>query len=216
MVRPPYVTAILEAGGLPVPLPFVANDEEAHALLDVLDGVLLSGSEDLDSALWGEALHPKAVLMHPLRQAAEWAYCRALLHRALPVLGVCGGMQTLAMAAGGRLAQHIPDLGPHVLDHAAGVEGAPHDIEVSAGSLLASCLGRATRVNTAHHQALLALGAGMVATAHSPDGILEGYEMPDRPFTVGVQWHPERMPDDAGQARLLRAFVAAARTGVPA
>lgn len=210
VVRPPYVSAVLAAGGLPVPLPFVADEAEADAILARLDGLLLTGSEDLHPSLWGEDLHVKTALMHPARQITELSYCRAVLRRDLPLLGICGGMQTLAVAAGGRLSQHVPDLGEQMLDHSAGFDGAPHAIVCRAGTRLSELLGERCEVNTAHHQAVAALGEGMQPCAHSPDGLLEAYEMPARTFTVCVQWHPERMLGDARQSRLLSAFVAAA------
>lgn len=210
VVRPPYVSAVLAAGGLPVPLPFVSDEAEAAALLDRLDGLLLTGSEDLDPSLWGESPHARLELMHPARQTTELAFCRAALARDLALLGICGGMQTLAVTAGGRLTQHVPDLGAHVLDHSAGFDGSPHPVANAPGSRLHALLGPNASVNSVHHQAVAELGVGMVAVAHSPDGLIEAYEMPERAFTLCVQWHPERMPHDARQAELLRAFVAAA------
>lgn len=209
--RPAYLLAVQQAGGLPVALPFVESAGEAHELLARLDGVLLSGSDDLHSSLWGEPLHPAAKLMHSHRQRTELLLCEALLASDLPLLGICGGMQTLAVAAGGSLHQHVPDLGPHVLDHAAGADGPRHDVTVEPGTRLAALLGGRAAVNTAHHQAIARLPAGFLPAARAPDGVLEAWEMPSRRFAVGVQWHPERMPDDPGQRRLLAALVAAAR-----
>ena len=210
VIRPAYVQAVHRAGGLPVALPFLAGVDEAHALLERLGAVVLTGSEDLDSALWGEPLHPSVTLMHPARQATELALCRALLERRRPLLAICGGMQNLAVAAGGAIHQHLPDLGAHVLDHAVGVQGARHGVKARPGSRLEELLGAEFPVNSAHHQGVAELGDGVEAAGHAPDGVLEAWELPGHAFALGVQWHPEQMPDDDRQQGLFRALVHAA------
>jgi len=201
------VQALHQAGALPVALPFVSSASEAAALLERLDGVVLSGSEDLDPALWDEALHPQADLMHPARQQTEMFFCRDLLTRPLPLLGICGGMQNLAIAAGGSLHQHLPDLGPQMLDHSLGFEGPGHPVAIEAGSLLGELVGSSVETNSAHHQGVSTLGDDMIVTARSPDGVIEAYELRDRPFALCVQWHPERMIDDKGQRNLFTKLV---------
>jgi len=201
IVRPPYVQALHEAGAVPVPLPFTVSQDAAEADAELapdlarLDGILLTGSEDLDSALWQEPLHPAADLMHPSRQATELAVCRAVLASDLPCLAICGGMQTLNVVAGGTVAQHVPDLGPHTLDHAVGVEGPLHAVHATDGTL------------TAHHQALGRLGRGFIATAWTDDTVIEACEAPGRRFVLCVQWHPELMQNRAGQRALFTALV---------
>jgi len=210
VVRPHYVQAVHAAGGLPVPLPFVQDEAEARELLAGLQGVVLSGSEDLDSALWDEPLHPAAALMHPNRQATELAFCRALLRLDLPALGICGGMQTLNVVLGGSLHQHLPDVVRSGWDHAAGVDGPRHPVTAQPGSLLGELLGSEFATNSVHHQGIARLGRGLVVTARSPDGVVEGFESPGRRFLVGVQWHPERMPDAPAQRGLFAALLDAA------
>lgn len=193
-------------------LPFISSASEAAALLERLDGVVLSGSEDLDPALWDEALHPRAELMHPQRQQTEMFFCRELLARPLPLLGICGGMQNLAIAAGGSLHQHLPDLGPQMLDHSLGFEGPGHPVAVEADSLLGELLGATATTNSAHHQGVSTLGDNMTVTARSPDGVIEAYELRDRPFALCVQWHPERMVGDKGQRNLFTKLVESCTT----
>jgi putative glutamine amidotransferase len=213
IVRPPYVQALHWAGAIPVPLPFTASQDPAAAdaelapILDRLDGILLTGSEDLDSALWNEPLNPAADLMHPARQGTELAVCRALFARDLPCLAICGGMQTLNVVAGGTVIQHVPDLGAHILDHAVGVEGSHHAVHATEGTLTARLLGSSFETNTAHHQALGRLGRGLLATAWTDDTLIEACEAPDRRFLLCVQWHPERMQDQPGQRALFTALV---------
>ena len=210
VVRPAYVAALHRAGAIPVALPFVAGEDEAGAILERLDGVVFSGGFDIDPLLWGEARHPATVLMHPARQATDLAFARAVLRRPLPALGICGGMQVLNVAAGGSLHQHVPDVTSEV-EHADGEPRRFHPVRTADGSRVAGLLGPELRVNTLHHQAVARLGAGLVASAWSPDGLVEALEDPSRSFLVGVQWHPERMTGDPLQEGLFGALAAAAR-----
>lgn len=210
-VRDPYVRALFAAGALPVPLPFLTTEAEADALLDQLDGVVFTGSDDLDAAHWQEPLHPEAKLMHPARAATELLLARAALRRGTPALGICGGMQTLNVAAGGSLHQHIPDLG-RGLEHKDPTFTVRHPVTACAGSRIESLLGERFAVNTEHHQAVARLAPGFVATAHSPDGLVEAWELPAAPFLLGVQWHPERMLEEGAHARIFAALATVAGT----
>ena len=212
VVRDPYVRALHAAGARPVPLPFVSSEAEALALLERLEGLVFTGSDDLDPGLWNEPLHGSTVLIHPNRARTELLFAGAALARRLPVLGICGGMQTLNVACGGSLHQHLPDL-PGTLEHRDSTYSARHPVAAERGSRVAGLLGEAFAVNTSHHQAVHRLGAGLVATARAPDGVIEACELPDAPFVVGVQWHPERMLDDGAQLRLFSALARAARPG---
>jgi putative glutamine amidotransferase len=211
-VKPAYVAAVHGAAALPVPLPFVSSDDEAQALLERLDGIVFTGSDDLDSVLWNEPLHPRAVLMHPARATSDLLLARAALARRLPALGICGGMQLLNVAAGGSLHQHLPDR-PGTLDHKDPSFQRRHALTVAAGSVLAELLGGALQVNTEHHQGVDRLGRGLMACAWAPDGVVEAIVDPEAPFTVGVQWHPERLQEDEPQRRLFRALARAAARG---
>ncbi len=200
-VNPRYVLALHAAGALPVPLPFITAEAAAHALLDRLQGIVFTGSEDLDPALWGEPLHAETTLMHASRMATELLLARAVIARRMPALGICGGMQTLNVASGGSLHQHVPDIAS-LVDHRDPSFLRRHDVQARLGSRLAELLGSRFAVNTEHHQAVNRLGADLVAVAHAPDGIVEAFESCSAPFLLGVQWHPERMLDDARQRRL--------------
>lgn len=216
VVRDPYVRALHAAGARPVPLPFVTGEAEAHALLERLEGLVFTGSNDLDPRLWNEPCHASTVLIHPDRARTELLLARAALSRRLPVLGICGGMQTLNVACGGSLHQHIPDL-PGTLEHQDTTYRSRHPVTAQAGSRVAQLLGERFAVNTSHHQAVHRLGAGLLATARAPDGVIEACELEGAPFVVGVQWHPERMLDDEPQRRLFAALArAAARDGARA
>ena len=210
-LRQNYFAAVIAAGGLPVALPH--HPELAEAYLERLDGLLVTGGAfDVDPALWGGGPpHPK-VTLKPGRTDFELAAVRAALARDMPVLGICGGQQLLAVAFGGTLIQHIPDEVEGALAHEQpNPRTEPgHEVAVEGGTLLAAIVGRARlAVNSAHHQAVATPGAGAIVNARAPDGVVEGVEHPGYRFALGVQWHPEYAVDPRDPA-IFDAFVRAA------
>lgn len=218
--RPPdlYLQAVRAAGGLPVLLPAPAGVAPLHET----QGLLLAGGRDVDPPLYGQAPDPRVVETLDIdreRDEMELALIAAALERALPVLGICRGIQVLNVALGGTLVQ---DLSLRGLDAAAHQqrrrqpeppEWAPvHDVRLEADSRLARLLGApAVGVNSFHHQAVDEVAPGLRATGRAPDGVVEGLESADDRFIVGVQWHPERMGDATPQRALIAALVDAAR-----
>jgi putative glutamine amidotransferase len=213
-LRQNYFAAVAAAGGLPVALPHHA--ELAEEYLDTLDGLLVTGGAfDVDPALWGdEPLHP-SVTLKPGRTDFELAAVRGALRRNMPVLGICGGQQLLAVALGGRLIQHIPDAVAGALPHEQpNPRTEPgHEVAVAEGTLLSRLVGGRVRmaVNSAHHQAVATPGEGAVVNALAPDGVVEGLEHPGYRFALGVQWHPEYAVDPADPL-IIQGLVQAART----
>lgn len=209
-----YVDAVLGAGGLPILVPFVAG-AEADAFLSLLDGLVLSGGAfDVPPALYGEEVRPACGPLVPERTDTELRLLRAALAQGLPVLGVCGGMQLLNVALGGTLYQDLPtDAGLRGHQQPAPKDVPSHDVEVVAGTRLAGLVGAGRlRVNSTHHQAVRAVAPGLLVSARSPDGVIEGIELPGRPFALGVQWHPEAaLRHEPRHAELYRALVQAAR-----
>ncbi|MFN3450123.1 MAG: gamma-glutamyl-gamma-aminobutyrate hydrolase family protein [Roseococcus sp.] len=211
-LRQNYFEAVIAAGGLPVALPHAP--ELAEAYLATLDGLLVTGGAfDVDPALWGGGPpHPKVVLK-PGRTDFELAATRAALARDMPVLGICGGQQLLAVALGATLHQHIPEELPGALMHEQpNPRTEPgHAVEIAPGTLLARLTGRARMaVNSAHHQAVKEAGPRLVVNARAPDGVIEGVESPAHRFALGVQWHPEYAVDPADPL-IIRGFVEACR-----
>lgn len=204
-----YVRHIESAGGLAVILPprADADDEMAGAVIDRLDGLVLSGGADIGASAYGAQPDPTAQPARIDRDAWESALARVSAARGVPTLGICRGMQIMAVAAGGTLEQHIPDrTGTDVHSPVVGAY-AWHPVSAVAGTRLAALLGDAALdVPTYHHQAV-ADHPGYVAAARHPDGTLEAMEDPQAPFRLAVQWHPEGGED----ARLFDALVAAAR-----
>jgi len=222
VVRCAYTRAVRQAGALPVLLPNLPRAVDADALLARLDGLLLSGGGDIDPACWGEPRHPALGHVDPARDAFEIALLRAALRRDLPVLGICRGIQVMAVAAGGDLWQDIPAQLPDNIGHnqSGARHEASHAVAVAPESRLARMLGvrggaddnsSRIRVNSIHHQAVRQCGTAFVPAAWSDDGIIEALIAPDARWMVGVQWHPEDMASrDSAQRRLFAEFVRAA------
>lgn len=200
-VTRPYLDMVVAAGGLPVVLPPEA--ELRAAMLDRLDGVVITGGDDIDVSRFGVILHPEARCMAPERQAAEFALLDALAARPdVPVLGICLGMQILGVHRGNPMVQHLADVLPDAARHR---EGAEHPVETVAGSGLVS-----GPVRSWHHQAL-AEARGFEVVARSDDGVIEAIRDPARRFCLGVQWHPERTEHPVTGLAVLRLLVDAAR-----
>ena len=210
-LRQNYADAIVASGGLPMALPHAAA--LAADYLDAIDALVVTGGAfDVDPALYGGGARHATVTLKPGRTEAELALIQAALARDMPVLGICGGQQLLAVALGGSLIQHISDSVPDALEHEQpNPRHEPgHAVSVLPGTLLSRIVGAATmRVNSAHHQAVLSAGRGIV-NATAPDGVIEGLEADAYRFCLGVQWHPE-YGIDAGDRRIFDALIAAAR-----
>jgi putative glutamine amidotransferase len=192
-VREAYVRSVEQAGAVPVALPPV-RAEDVPALLDRLDGVLLSGGVDVDPVLFGQAPHPKLGKVDRRRDDFELALTREALRRDRPILAICRGHQVLNVAAGGTLIQDIPSTVKGAVDHdARGPRWRrAHRVALAPASRLRGILGQDTMsVNSLHHQAVDRLGRGLVVSARSEDGVVEGLEEPTRRFVIAVQWHPE-------------------------
>jgi putative glutamine amidotransferase len=214
LLREDYVKALVSAEGLPFVLAPVFG-RDVPALLDRLDGLILTGGSDVDPALYGAAPHPNLGSVIRPRDEFELALCREALARDLPILAICRGHQVLNVATGGTLVQDLPSepSGGRV-DHDPDVERATrvHDVRILEESRLHRLLAKeSVGVNSFHHQAVRNLGAGLVATAWAPDGVVEGIEDPSRRFVLGVQWHPESFwREKEGFGALFRGLVAEA------
>lgn len=212
-----YYLESLDRGGargavlLPVPL----ERDDAAALLARFDGLVLTGGDDLDPALYGQEPHPDLLPVDAEADAFELALTHAAIEHGVPTLAICRGLQVLNVALGGTLDQHITGregLVNHGVPH---VGGAMHDVVVEPDSKLGTAIGTdRPACHSHHHQAPDRLGDGLRPVAWADDGIVEGLELDDG-WIVGVQWHPEDTAmRDADQQRLFDAFVAqAARAG---
>ena len=211
-MRLSYTQAVQEAGGIAVVLPAHGYVDDTGALLDRLDGLLVSGGPDLDPAVYGQARHPAlGPDVDRVSDEYELALLAGAAERDLPTLGICRGLQALNVSRGGTLHQHLPDrsgLG-HIQTH----EGfAPaHAVGVERGSLLHWLTGcNDLSVNSFHHQAADRIGAGLEVCARAPDSTVEALWDPAASFCLAVQWHAELLTHRAEHATLLQGLVDAA------
>lgn len=203
-----YLTAIERAGGLPLPIP---NDRETAArLLDTVDGVVLSGGQDIDPTLY----HASSGLARPdiERDQVEFLLTQRALERSLPILGICRGAQMINVALGGTLHAEINAVWPdatsqHMQD---GLKLRHHSVRVTAGSQLAALLPERTFIVASdHHQSIDKVATPLKVVASSQEGIVEAVEATAHPFVIGVQWHPEREGQSAQSRALFSALVKA-------
>ena len=205
LVPAAYVHALRAAGARVLLLPPEQglSVPDAAALLSSLDGLVVAGGADVSPERYGAVPHPLSQRPRLDRDDAEVALVTAAVAAELPVLGICRGMQVLAVAAGGVLDQHLPELVGHN-GHSPAVDGyGQHGVRLAEGSWLRGVLGERVEVPTHHHQAVRS-HPGMVATGWADDGVVEALEAPGPSLRVGVQWHPEVGADP----RLFDAFVA--------
>jgi len=201
-----YVQAVESAGARAVVLPTASSTDAA--VLDRLDAVIFAGGADLEPSLYGQPPHDATTGTRPERDAAELPLLQGALDRDLPTLGICRGMQLLAVACGGWLVQHLPDaLGHDRHRPEPGVYGH-HEVTLAPGSRTHTILGDRVTVPSYHHQGLADPGS-LHITGWADDDSPEVIEHPDKRFTLGVLWHPEAGED----SRLFQALVAAAGTG---
>ncbi len=214
-----YVEAVLEAGGLPMPLALhdVGLYEEAVAeQLAHCDGLLLSGGVDINPATYGEQPHPGLNATTPDRDAHELALLAEAKRRGIPILAICRGIQLVNVAYGGTLYQDIPSQVPDAIQHVQrSARHLPtHEVTVTPGSRLYRMVGASIAVASFHHQAVKDLATGLQLVATAPDGIVEAVEATDHPWLVAVQWHPEMShAADVPSQAIFAAFVARCATG---
>jgi putative glutamine amidotransferase len=197
-----YVRAVERAGGRAVLIP--PDDEGIEEVLDAVDGLVFSGGNDMSPETYGARPDPATNGTNPARDRGELALLTAAIERDLPVLAICRGVEVLNVARGGDLVQHLPDVLGHEEHRAVVGEFSEHDVRVDPASRLPEARGP---VKSHHHQGLGRLGEGLREVAWAEDGIVEGVEDPEKPFLLGVLWHPEAGEDQ----RLFDQLVEAAR-----
>jgi len=218
LINQTYLDGVFRAGGLPVLFPLTTDQSELRSLMNRVDGLLLTGGEDVEPALYGEEKLPCCGKCTPERDALEVPVCSLALELRKPVLAICRGVQLLNCVLGGTLYQDLDTQYGKALRHPcfdAPAMDPAHEVQVLPDTLLASVVGAgALGVNSRHHQGIKTLGPGVVMSAQAPDGLIEAIEYPENPFVLGVQWHPEAMAaHHPVQQHLFNAFVRACENG---
>ncbi|MBN9391030.1 MAG: gamma-glutamyl-gamma-aminobutyrate hydrolase family protein [Chloroflexi bacterium] len=218
-VRDSYVSAIINAGGIPLFIPSTGDLEIAYALYRMVDGLLFTGGVDIDPAVYGEPVAGTEMDdVSEARDTTEVQLARWAFSDDLPVLGICRGQQLVNVAAGGTLYQDIPsDLPDNGVDHRGstytndrGLYTHRVDIEPSCG--LAGIFGETEfLVNSLHHQGVKQVGEGLKVVGTAPDGMVEALEGPGHRWLYTVQWHPEELwRKQSAASNLFKGFVEAA------
>lgn len=187
-----YCKALHEAGAVCIMLSYC---EKTENIIDILDGVLLSGGGDISEKFLNEKLHPKANTIYPFRDEFEIELCNMTYQIDMPLLGICRGMQVLSLADGGGINQHI--LGHNQIENR---NITTHNVAVKKESNLFNILNDTLiPVNSFHHQAVNKIGSNMLVSAYSQDGFIEAVEDKNQKFRIGVQWHPESLYNNYSQ-----------------
>ncbi len=197
-LMPSYLDAVVAAGGIPVMIPLGLSDEDLLAAMQRMDGILLPGGGDIEPAIYQGQGHPTVAGIDDDRDRVEMVVARTAVAQQKPLLAICRGVQVLNVALGGSLWEDVELLMPQAMHHEY-VNSHPrnylaHNVAIEPDSLLAKQLGMTeTAVNSLHHQGIRRLASELRATAVAPDGLIEGVEVINHPFALGVQWHPENL-----------------------
>lgn len=210
-----YVQAISLAGGLPVLVPLGMPENQLTALIARLDGIVFSGGGDIESCVFGREDVPEVKDVDPDRDRVEIQLVLDAVSEGVPFLGICRGLQVINVALRGTLYTHINGQHPQAIEHTFYPDWPrdylAHSVRVDRDSRLTAILGtNEIRTNSLHHQGIQTLATKLKATAWAPDGLIESIELPDHPFGLAVQWHPEWLPASLPMQKLFTAFVEAA------
>jgi putative glutamine amidotransferase len=213
-----YFDALYEAGAVPVMLSITEDEEDLSSLAEKLDGLLITGGQDVDPSLYGEGPHERLGPPSRLRDLMETKLTDAFLKVDKPILGICRGMQFLNVYFGGTLYQDIPSQFETDVDHnmEKPYDRFVHTVTIPKGTRLADILHPGKiGVNSCHHQAVKALASGLTVSAISEDGLIEGIEHDDYSYVLGVQWHPEFMHlKDENSRRIFSSFANATKSHI--
>jgi len=214
MLMQAYIKAVMQAGGVPVLIPSLLAEDGWDALYARLDGILFSGGGDIGLEYAPGDPHPRIDDVDPARDSVELKMLNAAASDGKPFLGICRGCQVMNVALGGTLYTHIPDQFPNALDHSYPGNMRTvlvHEVKIEEGTLVAEIYSEPIiKVNSLHHQGLKDIAPLLRVAGHAPDGLVEAIELPDHPFGLAVQWHPEWLTDQESTKNLFRKFVKSA------
>lgn len=210
-----YFTSIRLAGGEPVVFPMDTPVEQVPEMTSSFQGILLTGGGDIEPALFNGVPHPRVYGIDPRRDVLEISLVNYCAANNLPLLGICRGMQVINVALGGTLYTDIADQLTGALRHpcypAYPRDYLAHSILMSVSTHITAITGQSQMmVNSMHHQGIKVLASDLTLSAIAPDGLVEGVEFMFHPFFLGVQWHPECLPNSPSDQSIFSAFVRAA------
>ena len=209
-----YIHAIMQAGGVPVMIPSMLAEQGWDVLYGRLDGILFSGGGDIAPEYYHGENHQRVAGIDPLRDTIEFNLLRAVVDDGKPFLGICRGIQTVNVGLGGTLYEHLGEQLRGEIDHtypSTMRTTLVHEVKIEEGTRIAEAVGEPIlKVNSLHHQGIRDVAPGLRVTGYAPDGLVEAVELPDHPFGLAVQWHPEWMTDQLSTRKLFKAFVEAA------
>lgn len=210
MLADNYIDSVFNAGGIPVIIPISENLENLSSLVEKLDGILISGGNDIEPNLYGEFISKEVGVLCPKRDKQEIELVNYIIENTnKPLLGICRGLQILNVACGGNLYQDLEKnkLNNHFI--ASSPMNHPiHRVTLEKDSILYDIFEKKElKVNSYHHQAIKELGKNLKCTAVSEDGIIESIEVEGKQFMIATQWHPEMMYDSKEQQNIFKRFI---------
>jgi putative glutamine amidotransferase len=212
-----YAKAVIQAGGIPVPIPNILPESDLYHLYGQVSGILFSGGGDISLGYFNGEDHPRIDGVDEARDETELALVRKAVEDRKPILGICRGAQLLNISLGGTLYTHIAEQLPRALDHdypGNRRKTIVHPVNVDETSHAAAIFGETLlRVNSLHHQGLKEIAPGLRVAGCAPDGLAEIIELTDHPYAIAVQWHPEWLTDQPPMQRLFQSFVDASGSG---
>ena len=202
-----------QGGGIPVLIPAILDDEDRSELFTRLQGVLFSGGGDISLKYFEGEDHPKIDGVDDDRDVTELTLLKRSVDDGKPFLAICRGIQVMNVALGGTLYTHIPDQVTTDLQHDQDeFTTLAHVVNIDEDSRMAEIFGETLlQVNSLHHQGLKDVASPLKVVGHAPDGVIEAVELPDHPYGIGVQWHPEWLTDQLVMRRLFKSFVDASK-----
>lgn len=211
-----YTQILMQSGAIPILIPLNLKPEFYPDLLSRIDGIIFTGGGDIEPARFNGVPHEKVNNVDHERDHAEISLLEQVRALNLPFMGICRGLQVINVALSGDLYTHISDQFPYALKHNCFSEHPPgylaHPVEIKAGSRLAHIMGTTrAQVNSLHHQGIQTLAPEATPLAWAPDGLTEAIQVPNNPFGLAVQWHPEWLPDNIHAQALFAAFIETTR-----
>lgn len=213
-----YFQAILRSGGLPVLIPFDLESALLEQLVERLDGVLFSGGGDIQPSFYNGRPHRLVDGVDTARDQLEISLMEKIIQAGKPFLGICRGLQLVNVALGGSIYEDVLDQRPQALRHQYSPEFPrdylAHSLRLEANTQIGTLIPHPQiQVNSLHHQGIERLAPNLLASGYAPDGLIEAVELPDYPFGLAVQWHPEWLTGDPDMQRLFSAFIGACQAG---